>query len=45
MGAIRRSAADNRARVDHMIAFIGELGSQWLRIEETGGFFVAQAEG
>jgi hypothetical protein len=32
---------DNRARVHHMIAFIREPGSQWLRTAKPGVFFVA----
>jgi len=32
---------DDRARVHHMIAFIREPGSQWLKEEKPGVFFVA----
>jgi hypothetical protein len=32
---------DDRARVHHMIAFVREPGSQWLRGAEPGVFFVA----
>jgi hypothetical protein len=32
---------DNRARVHHMIAFIREPGSQWLKDAKPGEFFVA----